>query len=201
MSQLVRTVQYGYRTVMDDFEIVEMYWDRNEEAIERTREKYGKYCFSIANNILFNHADSEECVSDTWLRTWNSIPPHRPDKLGPYVGKITRNLALNMYARETAEKRGGHQVELALDELAEVIGKPSDVEENVNLELLKEVINRFLHRQSEQARKIFVRRYWYMSSVKEIARDYGLSESNVKMSLLRTREKLREVLAKEGYAV
>ena len=105
------------------------------------------------------------------------------------------------YEHDTAQKRGGRQTELALDELSEVIGKPSDVEENVNLELLKDSINRFLRHESPQNRKVFIQRYWYMCSVKEIARDFGLSESNVKMILSRTREKLREVLAKEGYAV
>ncbi|MBR0385913.1 MAG: sigma-70 family RNA polymerase sigma factor [Erysipelotrichaceae bacterium] len=201
MEEILRASMWKGPVVMDDFEIVEMYWDRNEQAISATQDKYGRYCFSIAYNILFNNADSEECLNDTWLHTWNSIPPQRPEKLGAYVGKITRNLALNMYERETAQKRGGRQTELALDELSEVIGKPSDVEENVNLELLKDSINRFLRHESPQNRKVFIQRYWYMCSVKEIARDFGLSESNVKMILSRTREKLREVLAKEGYAV
>lgn len=186
---------------MEDFEIVEMYWDRDEQAIARTQEKYGRYCFKIARGILSDDGDVEECVNDTWLQTWNSIPPQRPEKLGAYVGKIVRNLALNLYSRNTAQKRGGSQTELALDELAEVIGHPSDVEENVSLDLLRDSINRFLRHESQQARNVFIRRYWYMSSVKEIARDYEMTESNVKMTLHRTREKLREVLQKEGYAV
>lgn len=186
---------------MEDFAIVELYWDRDEQAIEQSDKKYGRYCTSVAYHVLHNREDSAECVNDTWLAAWNSMPVHRPEKLGPYLGKITRNLALNLYEKNTAEKRGGTEVPLVLDELAEVIGQRSDVEEAVELSNLSDALSRFLSRQSADQRKIFVQRYWYCLSVKEIAQQCRQSESKVKMSLMRMREKLRDFLREEGYAV
>ena len=184
---------------MDDFDIVEMYWDRNEDAIYHTDKKYNRYCSGIAYNILFNAEDTRECVNDTWLKAWETIPPQRPENLAAYLGKITRNLAINLHEKLTALKRGGRQTDVVLDELSEVIGEESDVDRYIDEKVLTEIITRFLKQQNETARKVFVRRYWYMSSTKEIARYYGLTESNVKVMLLRTREKLREYLIKEGY--
>ena len=186
---------------MEDFEIVEMYWDRNENAIAQTDRKYGKYCRKIAYNILFDREDTEECVSDTWLQTWNSIPVQRPENLSTYVGKICRNISINLYEKLNAEKRGGHETDACLDEMAEVVGKGSDVEEQLDLSVLTDVINNFLQSCDKETRIIFVQRYWYMVPVKDIAKENGLSESKVKMTLLRTREKLKEYLQEEGYSI
>ncbi|MBE6121386.1 MAG: sigma-70 family RNA polymerase sigma factor [Solobacterium sp.] len=186
---------------MEDSEIVALYWKRAEQAILETMNKYGRYLKSIAYRILFNDADSEECVNDTYRNAWTAMPPHKPEKLGPFLGKITRNIALNMYERMTAEKRGAGEMPAALDELSEIIGSGESVEATVDAYLLSDLINEFLKGLNSETRKIFVRRYWYMSPVKEIADEYGMSESKVKMSLLRTREKLRDYLQKEGYAV
>ena len=186
---------------MEDFEIVELYWDRNEDAILQSELKYGRYCKKIANNILFSNEDSEECVNDTWIRAWSSIPPNRPDNLGAYLGKITRNLAINMYDKMNAQKRGKNQTRLCLDELSEVLGHESDVQQYLDHSALTESINRFLRTIDSEARKIFVKRYWYMASVNEIAWDYRITPGKVKMSLLRTRNSLGEYLKKEGFEV
>ena len=186
---------------MEDYEIVELYWQRSENAIRESDRKYGRYCFKIAQNILFDRSDSEECVNDTWLRAWESMPPNRPERLGAYLGRITRNLALNLYEKLTAEKRGAGETPVVLDELSEVIGKESDVEANVDLTLLKDTINDFLRQLDKETRIIFVQRYYYMATVKEIAANLHLSDSKVKMTLLRTREKLRVWLQEEGYEI
>jgi RNA polymerase sigma-70 factor (ECF subfamily) len=186
---------------MEDFEIVEMYWDRDENAITQTDRKYGKYCRKIAYSILFDREDTEECVNDTWLQTWNSIPPHRPERLSTYLGKICRNIAINLFEKLSADKRGGTEIDACLDEMAEVVGQTSDVEEQLDLSVLTDAINGFLKQCEKQARIVFVQRYWYMLNVKEIAKENGMSESNVKMTLMRTREKLKEYLIEEGYSI
>lgn len=186
---------------MDDSKIIELYMDRSEQAISETARKYGRYCHYIAYNILHNDEDSEECVNDTYLRTWNSIPPKRPNKLQTFLGKITRNLSLNKYEKQSAEKRGSGQIPLILDELTECIPADRNSETLVEDMVIKETLDRFLENLSADARKIFVRRYWYMSSVKEIAEEYGLSESIVTVTLFRTRQKLKTVLEKEGIAL
>ena len=186
---------------MDDSKIIELYMDRSEQAISETDRKYGRYCHYIAYNILHNDEDSEECVNDTYLRTWNSIPPKRPNKLQTFLGKITRNLSLNKYEKQSAEKRGSGQIPLILDELTECIPADRNSETLVEDMVIKETLDRFLENLSADARKIFVRRYWYMSSVKEIAEEYGLSESKVTVTLFRTRQKLKTVLEKEGIAL
>ncbi len=183
---------------MDEKQIIDLYWTRSERAIEETARKYGKFCFQIAYNILANRQDSEECVNDTYLQTWNAIPPRRPNKLSAFLGKITRNLALKTYERYTAQKRGGGQVVLALEELAECIPDPRSLEQQVSERVLADKLNLFLAGLSAESRKIFMRRYWQLCSVKEIAAVYGISESKVKMSLMRTRGKLRSFLEQEG---
>lgn len=182
---------------MDDNRIIELYWSRSEQAITETASKYGAYCRHIAYHILYNEEDSEECVNDTYLHAWNAIPPHRPDKLRVFLGKITRNLSLDRYDRKNAAKRGNGQIPLVLDELQESIPNRWDVEKTVEERELAESLNRFLGMQSERNRNIFLRRYWYLNSIREIAEDFDLRESNVKMILMRTREKLQEHLAKE----
>ena len=183
---------------MEDTHIVQMYWDRNETAISESAMKYGTYCTSIAQNILRNPADAEECVNDTYLRAWNSIPPKRPSKLQTFLGKITRNLSLNKWEKLSAEKRGAGQTSLILDELSECIPAEQDAVNTVENMVIRDVLDRFLDELPAETRKIFVRRYFYMSPVKEIADEYGLSESKVTVTLFRTRGKLKSVLEKEG---
>ena len=183
---------------MDDRQIIALYNERSEAALSETEKKYGRYCRTIAYNILNNEEDSEECVNDTWLKAWEAIPPRCPDSLAAFLGKITRNLALNLYKHKNREKRGGGQTMLVLEELAECVPGADSTEEAVDEALLAEVLNGFLAELPTEKRKIFMRRYWYLSSVKEIAEEYGLSESKVKMTLLRLRSKLKTVLEKEG---
>ena len=183
---------------MDDRQIIALYNERSEAALSETAKKYGRYCRTIAYNILFSEEDTEECVNDTWLRAWESIPPQCPERLSAFLGKITRNLALNRYKHNTREKRGGGQTLLVLEELAECIPGGNSTEADAEGALLVDVLNRFLEEQPAEKRKVFLRRYWYLCSVKEIAEDFGLSESNVKMTLLRMRSKLKQTLEKEG---
>lgn len=185
---------------MEDQEIVGLYWQRNEEAIRETERKYGRYCFEIAYHVLYEKESVKECLQDTWIAAWDSIPPHRPENLRTYLGKIVRNLAINTYEKMNAQKRRGAETELALDELSEVIGKPSDVEEYVKEEMLKDSINRFLRRCEKETRIFFIQRYWYMMSVEEIAKENKVTVSKVKMNLSRTRERLRDHLREEGYS-
>lgn len=182
---------------MNDQEIIALFWTRNERAIYVTAEKYGNYCHAIAYNILYNRLDAEECVNDTYLGAWNSIPPKKPNILTGFLGKITRNLALNRYKRDHAEKRGGGQVEIALSELENCIPDVKGVEQAVEEELLATVINKFLRAQAKNKRNVFVLRYWYLYPVKDIADMYGASESKIKAILFRMRNELRKTLEKE----
>jgi RNA polymerase sigma factor (sigma-70 family) len=156
---------------------------------------------SKAYTILRNDEDSEECVNDTYLRTWNSIPPNRPNRLRTFLGKITRNLSLNKWEKLSAEKRGAGQISLVLDEFTECIPHSKSAENIIDDVMIRDTINRFLDQLPSEIRKIFVRRYWYMSPVREIAHEYGLSESKVTVTLFRTREKLKTILEKEGIAL
>ena len=184
---------------MEDNQIIELYWNRDENAITETGRKYGAYCRKIAVNILQNEEDSEECVNDTWLKTWNSIPPHRPENLRLFLAKITRNLSFNRYNENTAQKRGGGEITLVLDELAECLEAKSDVEQIVLGKELKECIKGFVTTLRERDRNVFVRRYFFVDTVKEIAERYGISENNVMVILSRTRKQLKNKLEKEGY--
>lgn len=164
---------------MDDSKIIELYMERSEQAISETSKKYGRYCHYIAYSILHNDEDSEECVNDTYLRAWNSIPPKRPSKLQTFLGKITRNLSLNKWEKLSAEKRGAGQTSLILDELSECIPAEQDAVNTVENMVIRDVLDRFLDELPAETRKIFVRRYFYMSPVKEIADEYGLTDSNL----------------------
>ena len=185
---------------MDDKQIVALYWERSENAIAETQKKYGKYCRAIAASILSSELDAEECVNDTYLRAWQSMPPHKPSRLSTFLGKITRNLALNRYAHDRAQKRKG-EVELALEELAEVLPDPSSQGSPAEELVLRDAINRFVGSLSRQSRVIFVRRYFYLCPIKEIAKGMGLSENAVKVTLSRTRNKFRIYLEKEGISI
>lgn len=181
-----------------DSEIVGLYWARSEAAIAASAEKYGGYCHTIAYNILHNDADAEECVNDTWLGAWKSIPPQRPDCLRAYLGKITRNFSLNRFKRYHAEKRGFGQVALALSELQDCIPDETDMEQAAEASTLVEAVNRFLYAQPERKRNIFIRRYWYLCPIRQIAAHYGLSESKVTSLLFRMRKELKAQLETEG---
>lgn len=183
---------------MEDRQIIDLYWERSEAALSQTAKKYGRYCHTIAFHVLRSAEESEECVSDTYMAAWKSIPPHRPSVLKTFLGKITRNLALNRYEYLHAEKRNAGQIPLVLDELRECLPSSDHTEDVVDNIVLAELLDRFLAELSAEQRKIFMRRYWYLSSVREIAEEYGLSESKVKMSLFRSRKTLRQILEKEG---
>lgn len=186
---------------VEDDQIVELFWQRNERAIQKTDEKYGSYCYTIAKQILGNHQDSEECVNDTWLRAWNGIPPQRPSILRQFLAKITRNLAFDRYKAKKTAKRGGGVLEEVWEELEECIHVGSDVEEEILGKELEESIRCFVQTLSNRESDIFVRRYFYVDSTDAIAKRYSLKESNVLMILSRTRKKLRSYLEKEGYLI
>lgn len=186
---------------MDDQNLIELYWQRSENAISETAAKYGCYCFQIAYNILASNEDSEECVNDTYFKIWKSIPPTRPNKFSAFIGKITRHIALNRYAYLTAEKRGGSNIPLALDELRDCLPDHKTPVQILEEKELGVAINRFLHGLSSESRKIFLQRYWCLASIKDISVMYGITESKVKMTLLRTRNKFKRFLEKEGIAI
>ena len=184
---------------MEDREIVNLYWERNTSAIKETDTKYGGYCKAIAKNILGNHEDAEECVNDTYLNTWNSIPPNRPNILSTYLGKITRNLSFDRFRRRHAEKRGGGEIELILDELGECVSDTDSVEQEVEKKELVRAINRYLDTLSQEKCSIFLCRYWYAIPVSEIAARFGMSEGNVSVTLNRIRHQLKNYLEERGY--
>ena len=186
---------------MKDEQIIELYFARDEQAITCTDLKYGRYCFRVADSILCSREDAEEMVNDTWHRTWNSIPPQRPHVLKMYLAKITRNLAFSAYRRRSAGKRGGGEIELALEELDQCIASDSDVESEYQRKELSRAIRNFLDTLSEREQNIFIRRYFFVDETEAIARRYGLKSSNVQKILSRTRQKLRKYLIQEGYTV
>ena len=184
---------------MEDEEILALYIRRNEEAITQTARKYAAYCRAIIARCLPRREDQEECVSDIWVRVWDTIPPKHPQNLRLYLGSIARNLSFSRWRRQYAEKRGGAAVELALDELDECIPSPGTPEETVLTRSLGETINRFLAALSRRERGIFLRRYYYTETAVEIGTRYGLKPGNVQTILSRTRKKLRDYLSREGY--
>lgn len=183
---------------MDDSAIIEMYWQRNQCAIDETNKKYGGYCFAVANNILGNKEDSDECVNDTWLRAWNVIPPKKPDIFKAFLAKITRNLSFDRYKRINAAKRGG-EMRIILDELSECVSGRDTTEEALDKKILGESISRFLRTASDRDRGIFIRRYFYAEAVADIAESYGITPNNASAVLSRTRAGLRKHLEKEGF--
>ena len=183
---------------MKDSEIVNLYWERSEQAVEETEKKYGRYCHRIAYNILENTEDSEECVNDTWLSAWNAMPDKRPERLSPFLGKITRNFALKKIVRGNAKKRGGGEALLALEELDDCIASGYDLEREVENRELGSAIDRFVGQLPEREQLVFVCRYWYLAGEREIAEKLGLTRSGVNSMLKRTRNKLKTYLIKEG---
>lgn len=186
---------------MEDKDIIGLFWKRSEDAIHETAKKYGKYCHLIAYNILYNEQDSEECVNDTYFNAWENIPPHNPDKLSSYLGKITRNLALNRWDYYNAAKRGNGQIPIVLEELRNCISSSDNTEQIVDELHFTNILNHFLASLPKQKRIIFIRRYWYMSSIKEICTDLGMSEGKIKMLLMRLRNDFRAYLEKEGVLI
>jgi RNA polymerase sigma-70 factor (ECF subfamily) len=180
---------------MEDKRIIEMYWQRDEQALVLTRRKYGAYCHAIALQILHNREDADECENDTYLTAWNKIPPDKPCYLGAYLSKITRFLALDRYQKANAKKRGGETT--PLEELYDCLPSRETVEGQLEEGALKEAINRFLRGLPAEKRCVFIKRYFHMASIKEIARDYHMSEGKVKTVLHRTRLGLKALLEKE----
>lgn len=183
---------------MEDSQIVDLYWERNEQAIRAAASKYGDYCYSIAYNILRSREDADESVNDTYLGAWNAMPPHRPNCLRTFLGKITRRVSLKKWRDEHRDKRGGDEVSLALEELSECIPSNASVEENVIAGELSARINRFVGTLAPTERQVFLCRYWYLDSIDKISADFRFSSSKVRSMLHRTRAKLRVYLEKEG---
>ena len=184
---------------MDDKSIVDLYLNRNEEAITHTDEKYGRYCFCISYNILTNREDAEESVSDTYMAAWNAIPPQRPSVLSTFLGKITRHISIDRWRARSAEKRGGGELPLALEELNDCIAGMQNVEMEYERKEISRAYLKFLDALPITERRVFLCRYWYVDSIEMIAERFGFSQSKVKTMLHRTRLKLRKQLAEEGY--
>jgi RNA polymerase sigma-70 factor (ECF subfamily) len=184
---------------MDDAKIVRLFWDRDEQAISATADKYGNYCTAIARNILGNREDAEECVNDTYLNAWNAMPPHRPGVLSTFLGKITRNLSFDRYKHNTADKRGGGETTAVLDELLDLVSDTDSVEQELDRKELVEAIDTFLGTLSDRKRDIFVCRYWYFDSISAIAASFGMTENSVSVQLNRIRQKLHDYLLERGF--
>lgn len=186
---------------MEDHQIVALYWARDEAALTESEVKYGGYCRAIALGILASHEDAAECVNDTWLRAWGTMPPHRPVRLDAFLGRLTRNLSLDRWRSLRAQKRGGGQVELALEELTECLPSASSPEGELEAGALAESLNRFLAALSREKRVLFVQRYWYLRPVEELAALHGMRKSTAASTLFRLRSQLRRHLEKEGFTV
>jgi RNA polymerase sigma-70 factor (ECF subfamily) len=184
---------YRKENPMDDFSIIELYWKRNEDAIAETAKAHGRFCFGVSMNIVVNKADAEECVNDTYLRTWNSIPPQRPTSLRAFLGRIVRNLSIDRYRENHAACRNA-DLTVALDELASCLPAPDDIEGEL-IPLLEE----FLYGEEQLDRRLFMGRYWHAYPVKELARHYGLTPNAVSLRLSRVRDRLRAYLEERGY--
>lgn len=182
---------------MEDARIVDLYWQRSDAAIRETDNKYGPYCRSIAYRILQNHEDTEECVDDTYMGAWNSMPDKRPACLSPYLGKITRNLALNRVTRQNSQRRGGGELSLCLEELSDCVPDRFNLERELEERELNRRLRAFISSLPQTERRVFLSRYFYMLSTEETARRLGFSQSKVKSMLFRTRKKLLAYL-KEG---
>ena len=186
---------------MNDKQIVELYWQRNQLAIEITDRKYGPYCTAIAQNILQNEQDTKECINDTWLAAWNSMPPKKPEVLPPFLGRITRNLSFNKARYRRAQKRQNDEFALILDELAGVVSDVETTESAVDEKALIADIDHFLSSLSKTKKAIFVRRYFYCDSIQNLAKAYGFSENHISVTLSRTRKKLAAYLTERGYTL
>lgn len=185
---------------MNDASIIELYWNRNENAIEETHKKYGSLCSRVSLNIVNSVPDAEECINDSYLTVWNSIPYDRPEYFSAYLCRIVRNLSLKRLEYNTALKRKPELV-ASFDELEGCISSADTPESTLDAKLLGKAISDFLYLQNEQSRNIFIRRYWYFDSVKKIAEDFGIKEDKISVLLFRMRKKLKKYLEKEGFEV
>lgn len=183
---------------MQDERIIDLLWERKEAALRYVMAQYNRYAHAIALRILHNREDASECVNQAWLALWNSIPPHRPQVLSAFIGKLVRRISFKAYRAQTAAKRGGGELPAALDELADCIPYPADVDSEMNRQALIRLLDDFLARQPAEHRHVFVLRYWHLYPLSQICRQCGCSESKVKSMLFRTRQKLRDELQKEG---
>ena len=183
---------------MEDSQIIELYFARSEQAVREAAAKYGRYLTTVAGNILPDSRDAEEAVNDAWLAAWSSIPPHRPQSLGAYLAKLTRRAALKVWRVKDAQKRGGGQAEAVLEELSELLPGGDDPVRAVEARELTEALDRFLAALPDTERRVFLRRYWYMDAIAQIAQRFGFTQSKVKSMLARTRAKLLAHLEKEG---
>lgn len=183
---------------MDDKRIIELFFQRDEQALRLVEQKYGGLCFCVANNILHSHSESEECVNDTYLAAWDSIPPQKPNKLSAFLAKIVRNKALNRYERDSSMKRGGSELKLILSELNEDISSRDDTEELFNEHLVTDIINNYLHGVSKNKAAIFIQRYFMCFSVDEIAENTGRSYNSIATTLHRMRNELKQKLINGG---
>ena len=184
---------------MQDEKIVELYWNRDESAIRETQEKYENYLYKIAYNILSDKEDSNESVNDTYLAAWNSMPPHKPNVLSTYLGKLTRRISIDIFRKRNRIKRQGSEYALSLTELQDCVSGNNSPEKDYEAQILGEAINTFLRTLSQDARNVFIGRYYFLDSVKDVAKYCGISESKAKTLLFRTRNSLREYLKKEGF--
>ncbi|MBR1457014.1 MAG: RNA polymerase sigma factor [Oscillospiraceae bacterium] len=184
---------------MEDRDIVELFWRRDEGALHAAADKYGAYCRAVARNVLADEQDAEECLNDAWLHAWNSIPPHRPDSLPGFLARLTRCAALNKWRDARARKRGGGEIALAYEELSECIPGRERPEAALEAAELAALIRGFLGTLADTERRVFLCRYWYFDSIAAIAAQFGFSESKVKSMLFRSRNKLRALLKKEGF--
>ena len=186
---------------MDDKRIIELYWSRDEAAIRETDARYGRYLWTIAYNVLAQRQDSDECVNDTYYKAWSLMPPHRPNGLSTFLGRITRQLAIDRFRRRTAQKRTPSEYTLSLDELAECVSGGEEPHESAELRSLAQAVSDYLRGLSCETRNAFLWRYYYMDPVREIAHRLDSSESQVKSMLHRARIGLRAHLEKEGFSL
>lgn len=184
---------------MEDNAIIQLFLARNEQAIAKTAAKYGHYCRSIAMNILADPRDAEECVNDTYLQAWNAIPPHTPSPLSTFLGRITRNLSFNRYKHNAAQKRGGGEIPLVLEELSFCVSGQDDPSQAYDRKELIAAINAWLRHLPPRSRHIFLCRYWFTDSITDISRRFGISQGAVSMTLQRLRNKLQQHLAQRGF--
>ena len=186
---------------MEDRKIVALYWARNEEAIRQTQIKYEAYLMKIAAGILMKREDCEECVNDTYLHTWNAIPPKKPDKLSAFLGRICRNLSIDRIRKKSARKRGGSEWTAALEELEPFIPGGDDPEKSMEDAELAQSLEKFVRGLSERDQALFLRRYYFLQPIAEAAEGCGMRENAAKVSLYRIREKLKKHLEREGIAI
>ena len=183
---------------MEDIDIITLFFERNENAVRETKTKYGSMCERIAFNILENKEDCDEVLSDALFRAWSTIPPQRPESLGAYLTVIVRNISLDKYRKRLSNKRQSERMVQTLDEIAELLPDDTDLESELDGRMLTDTVNAFLHKQPKDKRMLFVRRYFYLDSIKELSERFGLTESNITVTLMRMRKKLKDKLSKEG---